>query len=223
MPVKMPDVEGLLGRSEFFRGISPRSIRSLAAICIPKTVPRKSILFLEGEKGHSMYMLAEGTAQLYKTTPEGREIVIKTIQPGEIFGEVVLFEEDCYPVSAVTLSSCLLLRLPKLQVHCLLTAEAFRHDFLAMLMRKQRYLTDRILTLSSEDVEQRFYGFLQEQYGRRERYEVPLSKKDIASAIGTIPETFSRLILRLKKSDGLRWEGRTLTLPKGFWQRREAP
>ena len=217
------DAYKLLKDSDFFRGISERSIRSLAAICIPKRVDKRQLIFLEGEEGHSMYILAEGGVQLYKTASDGREIVIKTIRAGEIFGEVVLFEQAEYPVSAVALEKSLLLRLPRQQIDCLLVTDGFRRDFIGMLMRKQRYLADRILYLTGHDVEERFFLFLEEQFGRREQYRIPLSKKDIAAAIGTIPETFSRLLLRLKEEKKISWEGEDLRLADGFWQRFETP
>jgi CRP-like cAMP-binding protein len=209
----------LLKNSDFFSGISDRSIRSLATICIPKRVEKRQLIFLEGEEGQSMYILAEGSVQLYKSAADGREIVIKTIRAGEIFGEVVLFECNVYPVSSVALEKSLLLRLPRQQIDCLLVTDSFRRDFIGMLMRKQRYLADRILYLTGHDVEQRFFFFLREQFGRREEYRIRLSKKDIAAAIGTIPETLSRLLLRLKEEKKIRWEGENLQLAEGFWER----
>ena len=215
------DVRKLLEHSEFFRGMSARSLTALAAIAVPKRIGKRELLFLEGTEGRGLYILAEGAVQLSKTAPEGREIVIKTLKPGEVFGEVVVFEQRDYPVTATALEPCLVLLIPRLQIDCLLVEEGFRRDFIAVLMAKQRYLTERILSLSSQDVEERFYGFLEEHYGRQERYRVPLSKKDVAAAIGTIPETFSRLLQRLKSQGVLSWEGEQLRLSRGFWEDRE--
>ena len=214
------EIRRYLERSEFFRGISPRSLSSLAAIAVPKRLERRQLLFLEGTEGRGMYVLADGAVQLSKNAPDGREIVIKTLRPGEVFGEVVVFEARDYPVSATAVEPSLVLLIPRLQIDCLLADERFRRDFIAMLMAKQRYLTERILSLTSRDVEERFFAFLEEQYGRREHYTIPMSKKDVAAAIGTIPETFSRLLQRLK-SAGLRWEGNELSLGKGFWLQRK--
>jgi CRP/FNR family transcriptional regulator len=214
------DTLALLQASEFFRGITPNSLHALAAACIPKRLAKGQTLFAEGQEGSSMYILAEGSVQLFKTSADGREVVIRTLKPGEIFGEVVLFEQNLYPVGAIARQPGLVLRLTRLQVDCLLVNDGFRRDFIAMLMRKQRYLAERILYLSTRDVEERFFDFLEEQFGRLERYRIFLSKKDVAAAIGTIPETFSRLLLRLKQQGIAAWEGKTLTLDAGFWQRR---
>jgi CRP/FNR family transcriptional regulator len=214
------DAYAILSGAEFFQGISERSLRSLAAACIPKRVDRRVLLFREGQEGDSLYILAEGTVQLYKSAEDGREVVLRTLKPGEPFGEVVLFEARRYPASAVTLAPSILLRLTRLQVDCLLADAEFRADFIAMLMRKQRYLTERILYLTTREVEDRFFDFLAEQYGLREAYDIPLAKKDVAAAIGTIPETFSRLLLRLKEEGVGSWEGERLVLTPGFWRRR---
>jgi CRP-like cAMP-binding protein len=215
------NIRGLLGRSEFFRGISPRSLASLAAIAVPKKLGKRELLFLEGGEGRGMYLLAEGAVQLSKSAPDGREIVIKTLQPGEVFGEVVVFEARDYPVTAMAVEPGLVLLIPRLQIECLLADEGFRRDFMAMLMAKQRYLTERILSLTSRDVEERFFAFLEERYGRRDSYRILLSKKDVAAAIGTIPETFSRLLQRLRAQHRLSWDGGKLTLAPGFWDDRE--
>lgn len=211
------ELDKLLLISDFFKDISSRNRAAVAAICIPKSTQKGEVLFTEGQKGHSVFLLASGNVQLSKFTPDGREAVIKILKPGEIFGEVILFEKENYPVNATSLREGLVYLLPRRQFSCLLEEEGFRNDFVAMLMRKQRYLAEQILYLTAFDVEERFYRFLRDHYGEKDEYHILLSKKDVAAAIGTIPETFSRLLLRLKKDAGLRWEGDILEFKKGFW------
>jgi CRP/FNR family transcriptional regulator len=212
------DLVKIIQNTDFFRGIGDKHIASLAGISIPKNIQKKQTLFLEGQRGSAMYLLVYGTIQLHKSTADGRDIVIRVIGPGEIFAEVVLFEEDNYPVSAVALEDCLVLMLPRQQVHCLLAEEAFRNAFISLLMKKQRHLTNRILNLTLHDVQDRFFLFLKEQYGTKQVYNIPLSKKDISAAIFTNPETFSRLLQRLRQNGTLVWEQKKLTLSEGFWE-----
>jgi CRP-like cAMP-binding protein len=212
------DVITLLDNSDFFRSISPASKRSIASICIPKVVSKRETLFMEGEKGHSMYLLAQGTVQLFKTSLEGKEVVIKLARPGEIFGEVVLFEADHYPVSACALTPAEVFLLPRRQFHFLLSSESFRTDFIAMLLKKQRYLAEHIFRLSAMDVEQRFFHFLRDQYGEKERYVIDITKREVAAAIDALPETLSRMLLKLREEGAAEWDGDSLTLRKGFWE-----
>ena len=212
------DVRALLTRAEFFKGISPASIDALAGILLPKTVPKGSVLFTDGQRGYSLYLLASGNVQLSKSSAGGREAVIKIIGPGEIFGEVVLFEQESYPVDARALKRSLVYIIPKHQLSCLLENERFRNDFIRMLMKKQRYLADRILSLAAYDVEDRLLRFIAGQFGKRQEYTVDLSKKEVASAIGTMPETLSRVLLRLKRRKLLSWSKRRITIARGFWE-----
>ncbi len=214
------DPELILRRVGFFEQFSAASIRALAQICLPKRVQKRQVLFLEGDKGYSLYILASGAVQLYKARPDGREVVIKLVKPGEIFGEAILFEEDCYPVTAVAVRDSTVYLLPKVQIHCLLEQERFRNEFIGNLIRKLRYLTEQLASRSNADVEERLWLFIEQQYGRIERVVSPLPKKAVAAAIGTTPETLSRLLLRLKKQGKLRWERRLLEIDKRVWEAR---
>jgi CRP/FNR family transcriptional regulator len=216
------DILALLEQSDFFRALSPARRRAVAAICIPKTLRKREMLFLEGETGHSMYLMAQGAVQLFKTSTDGREVVIKLVRPGEIFGEVVLFQQDRFPVSACALTAAQVFLLPKRQFDLLLDEEEFRREFIGMLLAKQRFLAEQIFRLSALDVEQRFYHFLREQYGEREEYLVDVTKRDVAAAIDALPETLSRLLLKLKEEGAVQWEGESLRVRKGFWKEREA-
>ena len=202
----------IIQKTHLFENITEESRKNLAAICLDKTINKKEILFMEGDKGYSLYILVDGNIQLFKTTPEGREVVIKVIKPGEIFGEVILFEEDRYPVSAVALKKSRVYLIPKHQFTCLLGNELFRNDFIKTLMKKMRYLTRQIRYLTNHDVEERLFMFLNEQFGDSKQINISLSKKDVANAIGATPETLSRLLLRLKSDNRLIWEGNTIEI-----------
>jgi len=214
------DIQGVLEQSDFFRSLPAAQRRAVGAICIPKTMRRREMLFLEGETGHSMFLMAQGVVQLFKTSPDGKEVVIKLVRPGEIFGEVVLFQRDHYPVSACALTAAQVFLLPKRQFDLLLDEGEFRREFIGMLLEKQRFLAEQIFRLSALDVEQRFFHFLREQYGEREEYAVDVTKRELAAAIDALPETLSRLLLKLKEEGAVQWEGDNLRLRRGFWAER---
>ncbi len=132
--------ESLLRQAGYFKGLSSTALKSVAEICLFKNCGKKEILFNEGQKGYLVYGCLTGAVQLYKTTEDGRQAVIKVMRPGELFGEVILFETDRYPATAETLTRCRILMLPKHQFLCLLQREEFRNEFIALLMRKQRFL-----------------------------------------------------------------------------------
>lgn len=208
-------IEVLLKQTDFFRGLSPESRDALASICVRKALKKRETLFLEGTSGTALYLLAHGAIQLRKTTPDGKEAVIRVIKPGEIFAEVILFEKDRYPVTATALKSSVTYAIPKSRFHALLNREDFRSDFIRGLFEKHRYLTNQLTQLNTANVEERFFFFLREQYGKKELIIPTISKKDIAAAIGVTPETLSRLLLKLKKKKLLEWKGKEIRFLKG--------
>ncbi len=204
------NVEFILAQTNFFKGLGSESRRALAAVAIPRTFHRRETLFREGEEGHAMFVLNRGRVQLVKRGAGDVAVVIRTLRAGDTFAEIVLFESRRYPVTAVALTECTVFLLPRRDLRALLSREDFRDDFISMLMRRQRFLTDRIVELTTTEVEDRFWRFLKEQYGEAPRVEVDLSKKDVAAAIGTTPETLSRLLKRLEADGRIRWQGRVL-------------
>ena len=204
------DVLKILKNADLFRELSNEMLTAVARHASVRSFSRGDILFLEGSTGASFFLLASGGVRLYKTSADGREVTVRIIQPFDVFAEVILFENEQYPVNAVAISEGSVLEIPRRFFLSLLDTADFRNEFIGLLMRKQRFLAERILYLTSYDVEERFFRFILERYGRNDPYEVDISKKEIASAIGTIPETLSRMIQRLKQQGVLTWEGSSL-------------
>jgi len=205
-------METFISQIDLFQNLDPKHIGILAGICIKKEYKKNDVVFLEGERGEAFYFCVTGNIQLYKSNPEGRKIVVKTIKAGESFAEVILFEKEYYPVSAVALRNSSLLYLQKRDFYTLLDNSEFRNNFIRMLIQKQRYLVDKIQLLSSQDVEDKLIHFIREQFGNKLTIYPKLSKKDVAAAIGTVPETLSRTLHRLKAEKKLIWEGDKITI-----------
>ncbi len=212
------NIELFINEAPYFKGLGESSRRELASICSARHVKKRDYLFHEGEQGSNMFLLVDGNIQLHKNTEDGREVVIRVVKPGEIFAEVVLFERERYPVSARAVTHVDLLVFPREGIDRLLGESDFRNDFIAMLMAKQRYLTERIQELTTKDVEYRLFTFLRSQYGEREVIHTPLSKKDIAAAIGTTPESLSRLIQRLHEDEIIDWQGKEIRILANPWK-----
>ncbi len=204
------DITAILSQLNFFQGLGEASRRALAEVCIPRDVAKGEVLFREGDEGHSVYVCNRGRVRLHKMAPDGTEVVIKVVRPGATFAEVVLFERERYPVTATAIEPCGLFLIPRREVRALLRRDDFRDDFIGMLMRKLRHLAERVPMLTTTDVEARLFHFLDEQFGSAPSVQSGLTKKEVAAAIGTTPETLSRLLARLDEEGRLQWSGRTI-------------
>jgi CRP-like cAMP-binding protein len=211
------DIIKLFEKSDLFAGMSDelKNLRTAGSI---KNMSHSELLFTQGEPGKYFYLLMDGGIRLFKTSSAGQEVDIRLVKPGEIFAEVILFERDMYPVSAMAVMPSTVFAVNRTVFNDLISDESFRKKFIINLMQKQRYLAERIMYLMSYDVEERFFRFLLEHYGHFEETQIDIPKKDIASAIGTIPETFSRLIARLKNHGAIEWEGNRLKVKPEWWE-----
>ena len=214
----MTDPTQLIRDAKFFSDLSKAACKRLAEMSRRRTIEKRDLLFMEGAEGKAVYLLTSGSIQLVKTNLDGKETVIKTVKEGELFAEVILFEKPSYPVTAIARTDVEVIELPRTGFLNLLDERGFRNDFMAMLMAKQRYLAERIQQLTAMDVEARFVEFLREHYGEAGTITPDLSKKDIASAIGATPETFSRLLQKLEKRGDFSWAGKSIQIGSDFWE-----
>jgi CRP/FNR family transcriptional regulator len=207
----------------FLQGFSEDCRRLFLAASRRRELDRRETLFREGDEGTAIYLLEKGKLQVYKLTPEGKEISIRVIRPGELFGEVVLFEHTTYPATAAAMVASTVLCVSTRSFERLLDRKEFRNEFIRILLRKERYLTERIRELVAAQVEERFVSFLRQHYGPSDVIPVNMTKRDIASSIGATPETFSRMLTRLKDQGKLDWKKGALRLDPEVWKRWSAP
>ncbi len=208
----------LLRGTDIFSDIEGEALKKLAEESRISNLSSRQSVFSEGFPGEHFFFLLEGSIRIFKTTPEGTETTIKIISSGELFAEVILFGSNVYPVSAMAITPARVLGLSRSSFFKMLAHPDARDRFIASLFKKLRYLSEQVHYLNSHDVEERFFRFLREHYGEKETYEIHLPKKEIAAAIGTIPETFSRLVRRLTTLGLLTWKNNTLTLKEKFWR-----
>lgn len=206
-----------LEKIDLFSQLSPHALDSLSQGCVFRRTEAERFIFHEGDEGSDFFLMLSGRARVYKSGADGKEIPIKLISRGDVFGEVVLFEDTSYPASCVCVEDCEFIQIRKRVFTDLLKDASFSVEFFSLLMKKLRYLNERIIYLSAMDVDERFFRFLRDNYGVRPSYDIAMSKKDAALAIGTIPETFSRMIARLKKSGLIEWDSGDLKVAARVW------
>lgn len=203
---------------DFFGGLSARSLERLEEAQKRRTVPVNSLLFLEGEEGTAVYRLVSGSIRLFRSASDGREVTIHMVEPGDLFAEIVLFERDTYPVSAIATEDSVVTVIHRDRIIALLEDPVFRSDFLRNVVTKMRFLSQQLYVLTTMEVDRRLARFLEVRYGRWETVRVDLSKKDTAAAISVRPETLSRTLTRLEQAGLLTWKRNTISVSSRFWE-----
>ncbi len=183
-----------------------------------KNVPKKTILFVEGQHGSDIYFMLEGSVRLFRTRQDGSEFVVHFVRENEVFAELLPFLGGRYPVSAQALEPLELLTIhantfevllakdPKLCLKIIVALTARIHGFLRTMEN-----------LATPEVKHRLLSYLKDLSDRRasNRIRLPAPKHDIALLLGTTPETLSRLFKKLEEEGMVKVKGREIELTRG--------
>jgi CRP-like cAMP-binding protein len=112
MPVKtqntLEEARQLLAECVLFRGLSAEERKALVTRARTRTFANGDTIFLMGEPGDSMMAVLKGTVRISAPSPEGKEIVLAMMQPGEFFGEIALLDGKERSADAKAMSACTL-------------------------------------------------------------------------------------------------------------------
>jgi len=196
----------LLKRCPLFAGLRDEELKRIRAIANLKRVVKREVLFSDGEEAKGFYVILSGKIKLYKISPEGKEQILHIVSAPDAFAEAALFLEGSYPAFAEALTESQLLffpkrdfiqlieKNPKLSINMIVSLSHFLRRFASLIeelslkevsSRMAKYLIDLSMRLSKE--------------GKNSReVELDLSKTQLASKLGTISETLSRTLAKMK-------------------------
>ncbi len=207
------DVREAVEQVNMLSGLEPPHVEQLAAISVLRRYERGEIIFSEGGEAGGLYAVATGLVRIYKTSFSGKEQILHVFGPGEAFAEVAVFKGMSLPANAQALEPSDILFVPKAGLLSLIRSDPdVALDMLALLSMRLRAFVAKIEELSLKEVPARLAAHVlllhASQGGDRVRLDLP--KGQLAALLGTIPETFSRVLKKLDSAGILRVEGHEL-------------
>ena len=192
----------------------------LAELAVSRQFSRQAAIFWERKEAQGFYLLVTGLVKLVKSSPDGKEYIIRLVQPGETFGEAVVFAETPYPATAIALEDCQTLFFPgKPFLQYLAASPALARNMLATLSRLLYHLTKQLEDVSLKEVSARLARYLLERCTETNgriapglAFELPTTKTHLAAYLGTISETLSRTLARFKSLGAIEVEKGKITI-----------
>ena len=205
-----------LSQFYMFSELKPAQIEPLVAGTRLLEVPRGATLFNRGDLANGFYLLVEGQVKLGVTSPQGDEKVIGLIQPGESFGEAVLFLERLFPIYAQATLDAKVLLITKDAIFDILENDAVVvRRMLAGISARNRQLVNDIESILLQNSTQRLIGYLIQistDSPNPEHVQLPANKMTIASMLNITPETLSRVMLRLQNTGLIEVNGKEIMI-----------
>ncbi|HEY0143493.1 MAG TPA: Crp/Fnr family transcriptional regulator [Thermoanaerobaculia bacterium] len=205
-----------------FADLDDRELNSIAAVAKTRRYAKDDVVFHADESGDVFCLIREGNVKVTMISPEGKEIILSLLGPGDFFGEMALLDDEPRSATVVATDNLELVTIWRSDFLQILGENfSITKKVLAEISRRLRNASNRIESLATMDV-----------YGRLARFFLDLAKDSgkvldngyvavtrpthqaIANMIGTSRETVSRLIHDLMRQNLLLSEGKTIYLRK---------
>lgn len=200
-----------LSQVDLFNDLSLQQLDEVGSIISDKKYKKAELIFADGDDGIGFYIVISGRVKVYKVSPDGKEQIMHIFGPGQPFAEVPVFEGSRYPANAEAMEQCRLFFFPKKDFIKLIQANpSLAMNMLASLSQRLKQFSRLIESLSLKEVPGRLASYLlylSDKNGSIEEFELDIAKSQLASLLGTIPETLSRIFTRLSQHDLIRIQG----------------
>lgn len=212
----MEKILQIISKTPIFQNLAEDDLKKIRRIAVDRFYNKGQIVFSEGDEGIGFYVVAAGKVKIYKVSMEGKEQILHVYGPGNPFGEVPVFSGERFPANAQTLLKSHLLFLPRTAFTELISKNpSLCLNMLAVLSMRLRQFTLQVENLSLKEVPGRLASYLlyltQEQNAEN-FVSLPISKGQLASLLGTIPETLSRILTKMSSNQLIAVSGGDITL-----------
>ncbi len=207
-------------REGFFCRFSQPVLRSIDAASHHTVMPAGSLLFVEGQSPRGIFIICSGTVKLSTTSKEGKVLILKQAQAGEVLGLSAVISGTNYEMSAETAVPCQLDFIGRREFMAVLQSESEAGMHSALWLSREfqgayRDIHDLVLARSSAGKLARLLLSCAPP-GLVATSELPLhpamTHEEMAQRIGSSRETVTRLLTVLKKKRLIRLDGATLII-----------
>lgn len=207
-----------LRQCRLFSDLAPADLEDVVEVCVLKKLERGEYLFRQDERAEGFFVMQQGSINVHRVTPEGKEQVIAVFRPPDSFAEITLTTIETYPSDAVALESSQVLLVRKAEFRALvLRKPELSLRMLTSMSYHLKYLVQMIEDLKFKQIEARLANWLlrnssESTGGRAVVVRLDISKRVLASQLGVASETFSRALARFREEGLIAVDGPEITL-----------
>lgn len=185
-----------------FNHLQDAEMKEVAKTTRSISLKKGELLHSAGDASDSLYIIHRGKVKVYRLSENGKEQLIRILQPGDFAGELALFKESIHDDYAEAMEKTEICSIQRRNLQELL--QSYPNISLKILSEFSSRIDQaetQMTSFATEDVETRIALYLAQQVeeNKSEDYRLPMSKKDLASYLGTTPETISRKLTKFEE------------------------
>jgi CRP/FNR family transcriptional regulator len=185
-----------------FLNLSDEFLKEIKDSVLIRHHKKESIVFYEGDKSDYLHILLSGTVKVYKTTHKGTQVQINRFSAPSLLGEFAYFEKEAFPATCEFIKDGTIGLLHFDKLYLCLKNPNFSLELIKSLSRKVSVLSALVhkeTILSSE-------AKVADLILRKPSSFLKLKNNEIASILNLTPETFSRILTKLKKEKVIQFD-----------------
>lgn len=197
----------MLSHNPYFATLPSSALKELAAETQLRVYDKDEVIFLEGEECAGLFIIQQGRVKLSKISPNGREMIFKTLDQGATFNEVPVFDAGHHTVTATALEGCQLWVVSPTRIREMLTHyPQMGKAVILNLAKNLRMFVELVHNLSLYQVTQRLARYLLELpidsvSGKRVK---KVTQVQLAAQLGTVREVLARGLKELERAGAIR-------------------
>lgn len=207
-------------RAPLLAALDDEDAEALLSQMTPHRMERGDILFREGDRGDSLYVIADGKVKLGRTSADGRENLVAILGPGEMFGELSLFDPGPRTMTATAVAETTVLGFGNDALTRVLTGRPeVPKALLAALAKRLRRTNEHLADLVFTDVPGRVAKALldlSDRFGRTVDGGVlvshDLTQEELAQLVGASRETVNKALADFATRGWIKLEARAVVL-----------
>jgi len=209
------DTVRLLGRVPVFETLTPPDLERVAQVAVPRSFRAHHVIFREGDASDTCYVVESGHARAVREHPDGRSIALAHFGPGDIFGELAMFDDERRSATIEAIEDVAAIAILGADMRRLLREHAdISYKLVISLGRRLRETNERLSRQSFQTVQSRVAGVLAQlvEQARAEGAEdgdvlVVVTQAEVAQLAGSSRESASRFLAVLERA-GIVSQGR---------------
>lgn len=214
----MEEIINKLKGNEFFRDLTIDEIRKLIS-SIPyylKQYKKGEIIANEEDECTGLGFVLDGTVEIQRIYLSGKQIILKRLSNGDVFGEALVFsKKSSYPSTVIAFSECNILYINKSDILKLCTMdERVLGNFMSSLSNKIFMLNSKIKSIAFKSIKHKVINYILEQARLQKSKTIKLkeSKEEIAAAMGIPRPSLSRELMNLRDLNYIEFDRNIITI-----------
>lgn len=206
------DIVGCVSLVPIFNHLPVEQMDEIRQVVQSVSFEKGEIMYHAGDRSDSLYIVNKGKIKIYRLSESGKEQMVRILQPGDFTGELALFQQGVHEAYAEAIESSQICRINSADLqNLLLNYPTISLKILTEFANRLDSAEKQTTNVVTEKVETRIAMYLvdciQGENSKGNTIYLPMRKKDLASYLGTTPETLSRRLREFEDAGFIRQEG----------------